>query len=688
MKRKFILWGGLALTALLGIRGAQYSSSAPTANTGAPGENNCSGCHTGNPLNGGGGSVQITLADAQGNALTGYIPGQTHNVTVFATHPNFTNFGFSTTALLANNAPAGNFPQPGAGMSLQNSSGRQYVGHVASGISSPVAGEKSWTFAWQAPATDMGILTFYASVNAVNGNGQPSGDFVYTASQSFAAFIPAPTISVLPLDNDKLCAGRFISVEYTVSGGSFDVGNVFTAELSDPTGSFDNATAIGSEPGSTSGNIGATVPINIPPGVGYKIRVRGSTPAAVSQPGDQNLRSVPPPVINWPETITLCAGGTVDLPAPNLPDAQYVWVRDGQALPETGPVLTADQAGAYSVSVTDECGASAEASVAVVEVQPQIPTISRDGNILACSSAQTYQWFFNGTIIPGATQATFNAANDGVYTVSVVDANGCSAASEPFDFVYDPNAGPTIAAQYNGGDACAGAEITVEFTTTGSFGANNQFRLELSDASGNFSTPLLLASQSGVSAFNATLPKSVAAGAGYRLRVGATDPPVEGTATPTFAVFAAAPEVAILQQGLSLTVSPEPTGATLAWKLDSAPYDGPLDGTQPEGTYVAVVVTADGCRFESEPYLFTLSAVSTLLNSAITVYPHPVPDKARIDLPLLGQWTAVLYDVAGKAVPVSVDNGTLDAAALQDGVYVLKILSGGREYRQKIVVKR
>ncbi len=688
MKRKFFLFGGLALTALLTIRGVQYSSAPPAGTTGAPGEGNCTGCHAGNPLNGGGGSVQIGLTDAQGNPLSGYIPGQTHNVTVYATHPNFTRFGFSTTALTSDNNAAGNFPNPGMGMGVQTANGRQYVGHTSSGTNSPVAGEMTWTFPWQAPATDVGNLTFYVCVNAVNGNGNTVGDFVYTASRTFAAFVPPPTIAVLPLNDDKLCAGKFVSIEFTVSGGSFGADNVFSAELSAPNGAFDNPTVIGSEPGTTSGNIGATVPLNIAPGTGYKIRIRASSPAAVSQPGVQNLRSVPPPVVNWPPTLNLCAGATVNLPAPNLPGAQYVWVRDGQSLPETGPVLTADQPGVYSLSLTDECGATVEASVTVVEVEPQIPSISRTGNTLTSSAAQSYQWYFNGTAIQGATQVSFEATESGIYTVQIVDANGCTATSEPFDFVFDPNAGPSISTQYTGGDVCAGSDIIVEFTASGSFGAGNQFRLELSNENGEFSTPTTLATQAGLGAFNAALPKTTPAGTGYRLRVNATDPVVVGTATASFTVFAAAPEVEIVRQGAALTVSPEPTGATLTWQLDGALYQGPLDGTQPEGTYTVVVVTADGCRFESEPYVFSLSSIEEFWNNAVSVYPNPAGRQMYIEFPFVSSWNVNLYDLTGKVVPFFIKDGVIDVSTLDDGVYVLKMASGGREYRRKVVVKR
>ncbi|MCS7085907.1 MAG: choice-of-anchor V domain-containing protein [Bacteroidia bacterium] len=678
----------MTATALLTIHGVQFSSQPPVATSGAPGEGNCSGCHTGNPVNGGAGGVQISLADASGNPVTQYAPGQTHLVTVRATHPMFSRFGFQATALLADNTAAGNFPAPGSGMSVQTSGGRQYVGHTSSGVFTPLMGEKTWVFNWEAPPTDAGTITFYVAANAVNGNGTTSGDFVYTASRSFSALVPPPTIVVSPSNEDRRSAGRTVSVAFTVAGGSFAADNVFTAELSNAMGDFANATTLGSEPGTGSGSIVGVVPVNIASGAGYKIRVRASSPAATSEPSAQNYRGVPLPVINWPTSLNLCVGAVLNLPAPNLPGAQYIWTRNGQLLPETGHTLAVSAPGNYSLSLTDECGSTVEASVVVVGVEPQIPVVTRTGNTLSSSPAQTYQWYFNGTAVVGANQADYSPTQDGTYTVEVVDSNGCTAVSAPFEFVFDPGA-PTLSLQYSGGNVCAGTNITVEISTSGTFGANNVFRLELSDTTGNFAAPTLLGTQTIAGTFNVVLPKTLPAGGGYRMRALATDPATISPPTEPFAVFAAAPEVQIVMDGNALTVVPQPTGATLTWKLDGSPYNGPLDGSQPDGTYVAVTTTPNGCVFESEPYVYVAGSRLEAAASNLVVFPHPVSQKAQIALGSRAGWKAVLFNLEGKAVPARItDDGTLDATELPAGLYELKIVLDGREYRRKIVVQR
>lgn len=61
-----------------------------------------------------------------------------------------------------------------------------------------------------------------------------------------------------------------------------------------------------------------------------------------------------------------------------------------------------------------------------------IPVISANGNILTANSGMSaYQWYLNGTAIPGATSLTYTATQTGSYTVEITDANGCKAISNP-----------------------------------------------------------------------------------------------------------------------------------------------------------------------------------------------------------------------------------------------------------------
>lgn len=59
-----------------------------------------------------------------------------------------------------------------------------------------------------------------------------------------------------------------------------------------------------------------------------------------------------------------------------------------------------------------------------------MPTIIKTGNILSTQAYTTYQWFRNNLPINGATSQNFTATLSGVYSVQVIDVNGCQATSE------------------------------------------------------------------------------------------------------------------------------------------------------------------------------------------------------------------------------------------------------------------
>ncbi|HEY8401274.1 MAG TPA: 6-bladed beta-propeller [Cytophagaceae bacterium] len=76
------------------------------------------------------------------------------------------------------------------------------------------------------------------------------------------------------------CQGSTITINFNVST-AFNNDNVFTAQISDATGSFANPTNIGETNGSTSGSISATFPYTIPSGSNYRVRVIGSSPSVI-----------------------------------------------------------------------------------------------------------------------------------------------------------------------------------------------------------------------------------------------------------------------------------------------------------------------------------------------------------------------------------------------------------------------
>ncbi|MFO0356595.1 MAG: aryl-sulfate sulfotransferase [Sphingobacteriaceae bacterium] len=56
---------------------------------------------------------------------------------------------------------------------------------------------------------------------------------------------------------------------------------------------------------------------------------------------------------------------------------------------------------------------------------PPQPSIALNGNDLTTAAAVTYQWYYNGVLISGATSQNYTPTQNGVYVVRTTDANGC-----------------------------------------------------------------------------------------------------------------------------------------------------------------------------------------------------------------------------------------------------------------------
>jgi hypothetical protein len=93
------------------------------------------------------------------------------------------------------------------------------------------------------------------------------------------------------------------------------------------------------------------------------------------------------------------------------------------------------------------------------------------------------------------------------------------------------NDAPTITTQaMEFSEFCAGAEnISVNFTTAGSFGTANIFTAQLSNSAGSFATPLNVGTSATPGLIVATLPASLVTGSGYRVRVVSSDPVIIGS---------------------------------------------------------------------------------------------------------------------------------------------------------------
>lgn len=102
---------------------------------------------------------------------------------------------------------------------------------------------------------------------------------------ALAANASAADITFTMTGSSPYCAGASISLNYDGSGNTFNSGNLFSAQLSDASGSFVSAVEIGSlSSTSTTGTISVTFPGGAS-GTGYKIRIVSNNPSIVGSAG-------------------------------------------------------------------------------------------------------------------------------------------------------------------------------------------------------------------------------------------------------------------------------------------------------------------------------------------------------------------------------------------------------------------
>ena len=142
-------------------------------NTGAPGDKSyfCSDCHKDNTYSI---TLELTIADTNGVAVTSYFPGQTYQITLKIKPDGMTVpavYGFQMIGLEdKTNTPLNGFLNPVAGTQLTVLKNRQYAEH-----SKPSA-SNIFLINWKAPATNLGDVTFYTAMVAANNNGGNTGD--------------------------------------------------------------------------------------------------------------------------------------------------------------------------------------------------------------------------------------------------------------------------------------------------------------------------------------------------------------------------------------------------------------------------------------------------------------------------------------------------------------------------------
>lgn len=148
------------------------ANGSPIGMTGAPGESSCTSCHSGSAQSGTSENAFV-LFDATATPVTSYVPGQMYAISL-SMNSNPSKKGFQATALDANGNMAGTFTA-GLNTSISGTT-KKYANHKSTSNSATTT---AWLWAWTAPASNVGNVTFYIASNKANGNNNDNGDVIY-----------------------------------------------------------------------------------------------------------------------------------------------------------------------------------------------------------------------------------------------------------------------------------------------------------------------------------------------------------------------------------------------------------------------------------------------------------------------------------------------------------------------------
>ncbi len=161
-----------------------YQSMPSPGYTGAPGNSNCSSCHSCTPITSGSVWNNISLTRV-GGSLASITANSSNPMNLSFTSSTSTKFGFQLCVLPSSaTSTTASVGTLSAGISTLVQTGstttpaRNYLNHTSAGTAAN-SGTASWNFNWITPVAYSGGATFYVVINETDDNSSSSGDQIY-----------------------------------------------------------------------------------------------------------------------------------------------------------------------------------------------------------------------------------------------------------------------------------------------------------------------------------------------------------------------------------------------------------------------------------------------------------------------------------------------------------------------------
>jgi hypothetical protein len=366
--------------------------------------------------------------------------------------------------------------------------------------------------------------------------------------------------------------------------------------------------------------------------------------------------------IDAPDSLIICPGDSITLGVTGNGGSYvtYLWSNGS-----TTPFTTVTEPGPYTVTVLDTTGCSGTSLPVIVTLhQPApAPMVTQCGFRLTASPGVDYQWFSNGQPVAGSTGRDFTAPGFGLYSVRVMDTNGCRTMSAVYNLAPETISTTDVAlpAQFA---AEPGEPINVPILLTASHlfdPVPTDFTVIL-----RYNRKLLYAIDSGATV--------VIAPDGERLTS------ITRRWSGTGDTLAVLHFLTLLGDTVTTPLQVE----SFAWKTECPVVVGQALGAD---------MTLMLCQLGG----------SRLLRQGDTpglkpVYPNPVRDQLLVEYDLLEHGTTSLYlvDASGKRMTTLFDGqatpgkhaAMLDARHLADGLYFIVLETPTDRFSQGVVVEK
>jgi len=420
--------------------------------------------------------------------------------------------------------------------------------------------------------------------------------------------------------------------------------------------------------------------------------------SAMSTPVSVTVNALPQTNVAALGNTNLCPGASVLLVADPAAGNTYRWENGTSYIAgASSDTFSVNQAGSYAVTVTNTLGCAATSTPLTVTaaLHPTV-TINRPSNTTFCQNtitltvqdteAASFQWWKDGSAIPGATGDSLVVDQTGFYAVMVQGTITCSAMDT---IGITDNPVPNAVFSVSRDTVCFGNGINFYNQSTLSAG-NMIYTWTTGDGDTSFNTNISH-NYAKPGLYNVKL--NVAAASGCN----ATAAQTVRVLPITKSTFNVIPE-GYRRLGFKAT---DTTGSTYVWNYGDSTFGTGYNGYHQyskDGKYniTLTAINANGCvtsTTNSEVIILSGFGQVSSENLNISIFPNPFTTQTNVQYNLNESSMVQIdvYDINGRTV-AHVDN-SMQAAGNHNyifngsnpGIYFVKMIVGGQQFVNRIV---